>query len=102
MAKYYKVTVNLAKSEELYVFDAEISFSHDPEQYGNGYCMDVVSKEEPWGRQGYDIRYDRDFDPDFPIEYIVQFYSRRFDGKKTKYDTRWKLTGIKVLECEEV
>ena len=96
----YKVRVHLAKNGEAYTFDAKISFAYDPEQYGNGYYMAVESKEEPWGLQSYDIRYDKDFNPDFLVEYIVNFYSRRFDGKKTEYDTKWKLTGIRVFEAE--
>ena len=95
----YKVTVHIAKNGEAYVFDAKVSFAYDPEGYGNGYYMDVESKEEPWGLQSYDIRYDKDFHPDYLIEYIV--YSRRFDGKSTGYDTKWKLMGIRVHECEE-
>lgn len=98
----YKVTVHLAKNGAAYVFDAKVSFWYNPDQYGNGYYMDVESKEEPFGSQSYDIRYDRDFNPDYLIEYIVNFYSRRFDGKKTEYDTKWKLTGIRVYEFEEV
>lgn len=96
----YKVTVHLAKNGEAYVFDAIVSFEYDPEGYGNGYHMGVESKEEPFGYQYYDIRYDRDFNPDYLIEYIVNFYSRRFDGKPTEYDTKWKLTGIRVHEAE--
>lgn len=97
----YKVTVHLAKNGEAYTFEAKISFAYDPDQYGNGYYMGVESKEEPFGLQSYDIRYNKDFDPDYLIEFIVLFYSRRFDGKKTKYDTKWKMTGIRVCEYEE-
>ena len=78
------------------IYDAKIEFEHDPEQYGNGYTMVVDSKLEPWRVQGYDIRYDRDFNKDFPIEYIVTFYSRRFTGKNGS----WKLIGIRVHEAE--
>lgn len=96
----YKVKVHLAKNGEAYCFDAKISFAYDPKDYGNGYYMGVESKEEPWGLQTYDIRYDKDFHPDYLIEYIVNFYSRRFDGKATEYDTKWKLTGIRVFEAD--
>ena len=96
----YNVKVYLARNGESYVFDAQIEFQHIPNQYGNGYYMGVKSKEEAFGFQSYDIRYDKDFNPAFPIEYITMFYSRRFDGKETEYDTKWKLTGIRVHEAE--
>ena len=76
-------------------YDAKIDFVRDPKQYGNGYTMGVESKLEPFGRQGYDIRYDRDFNSEYPIEYIVAFFSRRFNGK----NGAWKLTGIHVNEA---
>lgn len=97
----YKVSVHLARNGEAYAFDAIVSFAHNPDTYGNGYYMGIESKEEPFGFQSYDIRYDKDFCSDFMIEYIVQFFSRKFDGKTTKYDTNWKLTGIRVHEYEE-
>ena len=78
------------------VYNAKIEFVHDPNQYGNGYSMGIESKLEPFYRQGYDIRYDRDFNKDYPIEYIVTFYSRRFNGK----NGAWKLIGIRVHEAE--
>ena len=78
------------------VYDAQIEFQHDPKQYGNGYCMVVTSKLEAFGKQGYDIRYDKDFHADYPIEYIVSFYSRLYTGK----DGSWKLIGIRVHEAE--
>lgn len=92
----YNVNVQVKRGDETYAFDAKISFSYDSETYGNGHHMFVESKEEAFGGQGYDIRYDTDFDEEFLIEYIVAFYSRRYDGKKMQYDTKWKLTGISV------
>ena len=96
----YAVNVHLTRNGESYNFDAQISFAHDPDTYGNGFYMGIKSKEEAFGLQSYDIRYDKDFNKDFPIEYIVSFYSRRFDGKETEYDTKWKLSGIHVYEAD--
>ena len=94
----YEVEVQVTKDGKLHNFEAFISFWYDEGDYGNGHTMVIKSSEEPWGEQGYDIRYDRDFDRDYLMEYIMTFYSRRFDGKKTKYDTNWKLTSIKISE----
>ena len=96
----YKVRVYVARNGEAHTFEARIEFAYDPEGYGNGYSMGVVAEDEPFGEQGYDLRYDTEFDPDHLIEFIVRFYSRRYDGKATEYDTRWKLTGIRVVEAE--
>lgn len=96
----YNATVHVAKNGESVVFKAQISFSYDPDGYGNGYSMGVRSSEEAFGFQGYDLRYNKDFDPDYLIEFIVMFYSRRYDGNPTQYDTKWKLMGIRVHEAE--
>ena len=96
----YGVKVHIAKNGIAQWFDAQITFSYDPDGYGNGYSMYVKSTEEPFGGQGYDLRYNKDFDPDYLIEFITMFYSRRFDGKATEYDTKWKLMGIHVYEAE--
>lgn len=99
--EHYKVCINLKRGEETYSFDSLVSFAYDPDDYGNGYCMYIKSKEEPFGGQSYDLRYNRDFQHDYLIEFIALFYSRRFDGKKTDYDTKWKLTGISITELKE-
>jgi len=94
----YAATVHVAKNGEAISFKSRITFSCNPEDYGNGYHMFIKSSEEAFGGQGYDIRYDKDFCADRAIAYIVDFYSWRYDGKKTEYDTKWKLTGISVNE----
>ena len=96
----YKVRVYVARNGESYTFEAKIEFAYNPDDYGNGYSMGIESKEEPFGLQGYDLRYDSEFDPNYLIEYIVRFYSRRYDGRKTEYDTKLKLMGIRVFEAE--
>jgi DNA topoisomerase IA len=67
-----------------------------PNDYGNGYGMYIKMKTEPFGGQGYDIRYDKEFHENDPISYIVKFFLRRYDGK----DGAWKLLGIEVNEAE--
>lgn len=96
----FAANIHVAKNGQALSFDARITFTRDPKDYGNGYYMVIKSKEEPFGEQGYDIRYDKDFCPDRAIAYIVDFYSWRYDGKKTEYDTKWKLTGIRVFEAD--
>lgn len=101
----YNVTIYLNNTEgESITLKGTISFHHDPEQYGNGYTMYVKGFDEPFGGQGYDIRYDNEFDKDEELLYIVKFYATRYDGKahKNEHGRRWRLAGIRVHEAEEV
>ena len=104
---YYNVTIHITgedySSDErprpmiALEYSGHVEFYHHPNDYGNGYGMYVEMKTEPFGGQGYDIRYDKDFHKDDPISYIVQFFSRRYNGK----DGAWKLMGIRVHEAEK-
>ena len=94
----YNVHYYVTKDGETYDVRAEIEFSCDPEQYGNGYSMFIKSTEEAFGGQGYDIRYDKRFDPERPMMYIVEYFHDRYDGK----GERWKLIGIRVFEGDEL
>ena len=88
-----KQSGNMARSV---VLKHRISFSYDPDTYGNGFYMYVEGKDQPFGGQGYDIRYDTDFDSDYPMGFILSFYANRYDGK----NGAWKLTGIRVHEAD--
>ena len=79
------------------VYDAVVVFSCNPKQYGNGYSMGIKSKAEPFGIQGYDIRYDTDFNKLPRIVWLAQFYANRYDGK----DGRWELLGIRIHVADE-
>lgn len=73
---------------------AKVTFSHDPDTYGNGYHMGIKSKVEQFGFQGYDLRYDRTFSPERIISWLAKYFENRYDGK----DGRWKLFGISIEE----
>lgn len=96
-AKYnVKVFVNDGKGETE-ILKGTVEFDHNPDQYGNGYSMGIRGLGEAFGLQGYDIRYDREFNPANMIGYIVRFYTNRYTGK----DGWWKLIGIRVHEADE-
>lgn len=80
------------------VVDAVVEFDYDPDAYGNGYCMAIRSRVEPFGMQGYDIRYDKDFHKLSRIAWLANYFANRYDGQ----DGRWELIGIRVHEAEEV
>ena len=96
----FAVTVHLNKQDEkmskAITLKHRISFYYDPDQYGNGFTMVIEGKDQPFGEQGYDIRYDKDFHCDNAIAYILSFYANRYDGK----NGAWKLTGIRAFEAD--
>lgn len=75
-------------------FDVTVEFSYDPDTYGNGYSMGISGKGEPFGFTGYDIRYDRDFDPANKMAYVMQFYATKYSGA---YGS-WKLKELSIKE----
>lgn len=77
-------------------FKVKVSFSCDPDDYGNGYYMYIEGENEPFGGQGYDIRYDRRFNHSKKISYIARYFEERYDGQ----DGAWTLLGIKISEAD--
>ena len=81
---------------DIYEGSAEIEFEEldrsSSNYYGNGHYMGIKDKNEPFGHQGYDIRYDKRFNENDPIGYIVKFYTDRYDGRSGS----WKLQSITV------
>lgn len=97
METKYNVTLYLNDGKgKTEVLKATVDFEHNPETYGNGFYMGIKAPFEAFGYQGYDIRYDREFDKEYPIPYIVRFFCNRFTGKNGS----WKLIGIRVHEAE--
>lgn len=98
--RIFNVTINVENPEgcEAETLKGTIEFDCDPEQYGNGYTMYISKLGEPFGGQGYDIRYDKNFRKDHMMEYIVSFYANRYDGKPYAFGTHWRLNGIRVAE----
>ena len=78
------------------MFKVKVSFSYDPDDYGNGYYMGVEGENEPWGCGCYDIRYDGKFNPKKKISYIAKFFENRYDGE----NGAWTLLGIKIAEAD--
>ena len=77
------------------ILGGTVEFEHNEGQYGNGFYMVVKGLGEPFNVQGYDIRYDKDFDKDKPIPYIVNFYANKYTKK-----SRYELAGIGINETE--
>jgi len=92
----YKVSCNITSEDRgSMVYEGKVEFCHKPHDYGNGYQMGIRSEQEPFGLQGYDIRYDDDFKGDF-MEYLYKFFKRRFSGENGK----WRMTSISIEEVE--
>ncbi len=84
------------KASRKLTFKVEIEFSYDPDDYGNGYYMDVEGENEPWGFSGYDIRYDTKFNPEKKISYIARFFEETNNGQ----NGAWILLGIAIEKKE--
>ena len=97
MEGQYNVTLYLNNNKgTTKVYNAKVSFSYNPDTYGNGYYMGIESDLEPFGFSSYDIRYDTEFNKEEKMVYIMQFFSNRFNGK----NGAWKMIGIKIHEAE--
>ena len=77
-------------------FKVRVSFSYSPDDYGNGYYMFIEGQNEPFGGQGYDIRYDRNFNRNKKIGYIARYFENRYDGE----NGAWTLLAIKIAEAD--
>ena len=77
-------------------FKVKVSFSCDPDDYGNGYYMAIEGENEPWGCGCYDIRYDGSFNRNKKISYIAKFFESRYDGQ----NGAWTLLAIKIAEAD--
>lgn len=95
MGNKYNVTLWFAINGEGYTTKGTVEFHCDPDQYGNGYSMGISGLDEPFGFQGYDIRYDNDFHENNKILYITKFFTER------RYREGVELLGIRVHEAEE-
>lgn len=73
---------------------AKVFFDYDPDDYGNGYYMTIKGKKEPFGCSVYDIRYDRDFNPNDMEGYISRTIRQRY--AKGGWDGSWKLQDISI------
>lgn len=82
------------KNGEKHTLEGYVSFEQNEKQYGNGVCMVVEGLGEPFGEQGYDIRYDTDFHKKNPIQYIADWYTNKFSAQ------RFVLTGMSISEAE--
>lgn len=73
--------------------DAVVEFSYDSEDYGNGYYMGIKSKGEAFGFNCVDVRYDKDFHPDSEVQYITDYFMKRYANS---WDGSWKLESISI------
>lgn len=70
-------------SDLLYKIDCY--FSHDPEQYGNGYFLALKKR----GREGFenhiDLRYDYEFNPDNKPAFLEKWARSYWSGENGAY-----------------
>ena len=98
MYRVYNATIILSNGKgRTKTFEAEIEFYRSEcFDYGNGCSMAVTSELEPFGTQGYDLRYCTEFNKNNPAEFIAEFYKEKYDGR----NGAWKLAEIQITEAE--
>lgn len=68
----------------------EVGFYCDPNDYGNGYRVSLTNKDTGYV-DGYDLRYDTDFDEKHPELWITDYVYHNWTGENGSYDIQ-KLT----------
>lgn len=103
----YKVSfklVNLETNESKQV-RAEVVISNSAAfSYGNGKCMSFEYTEgiAVGECEGFDIRYDKDYNPEDEVSYINGFIKNRWSGECGSWKAQ-RITVKKIfqLECED-
>lgn len=75
------------------MFNLSCSFTHDPEQYGNGHFVSISGRE--FYRQVIDLRYDTEFDRNNKMAFLEKWARNYWSGKNGAY-------AIKSLEISKV
>ena len=72
-------------------FERDPYFATDPDDYGNGTYL--------WWdfREGYDLRYERDYNPRFEFGYLADFMNRRWTGEGGS----WRLVSVTITRIVE-
>lgn len=78
-------------SELFFVLD--VNFEYDKDQYGNGHYVSIGGKD--FYPQSFDLRYDKTFDRNNKLLWLMQWATNYWKGK----DGAWK---IKSIEFEVV
>ena len=74
----------------------KIDFYNDPNDYGNGWRVWIEYKDTGY-EEGFDLRYDTDFDEEFAELWISSFVYHKWTGKEGSYDIQ-KLTIERIEE----
>ena len=78
----------------------EAVFWHDPEQYGNGYQVSIGSRKDskiPLYSSVYDLRYNKDFDPEHKMSWLVEWAENYWNG----FNGAYKLSSISLEQKGE-
>lgn len=89
----YRVTVTVENPEdkERETLTYDCSFTYDEEQYGNGTYLNFGKDRT------YDIRYDKDYSSDKPMQYLCDLCWWMWNGK----NGAWVLKKFSIEEINE-
>lgn len=71
-------------------FERDVCFHTNQDDYGNGTYL-------WWGIEGYDLRYDTDYNPKYEISYLADFMARRWAGERGA----WLLVSVMITRIEK-
>lgn len=76
------------------LFDLDCEFHHNPNQYGNGYCLSISGKD--FYKQIIDLRYDTSFDRNHPDIWLYTWAHNYWSGK----NGAWKIKSLTISNDE--
>lgn len=82
---------NTGEDSEM-TLDLTAEFSHDPNQYGNGYFAGISGKGMMFGCEGYDIRYDKSFRSNKKELWLTNWAHNRWSGE----NGAWKVKSLTI------
>ena len=93
--KYELCFVCVSTDGERETMTYDVKFSYDPDQYGNGTMM--ICKKYGGRTEYYDIRYNRDYHKDRPMQFILDWVLCTWSGERGS----WRATEVSIKEMPD-
>lgn len=77
-------------------FILDCKFTHNPEQYGNGYYVMITSNGDGFYGQGIDLRYDKNFNPQNKTKWLEEWAKNYWSGK----NGAWAIKTLEIIKVE--
>lgn len=77
-------------------FILDCKFTHNPEEYGNGYYVMITSNGDGFYGQGIDLRYDKSFDRHNKAKWLEEWAKNYWNGK----NGAWAIKTLEIIKVE--